>query len=192
MRLNKEEHLSHLNTWKHRYQVGDDAIVMTLWGTQVCISVPWVYSKNYFLFPATTLTHTSTLFISCHAIHFLWLISYLLSLPISNLPHQSWTITKSILRQMLWTDTQQMQKDSRSKSLLFDPLVPGTRVLDIPCHLSPLISHTSGVKSGFHFPKCWPPLLFQCGILPGRAGRGTCLVHPGRLPCWSAPVDELC
>ena len=113
---------------------------MTLWGIQIRISVPWVYSKNYFLFPATTLTHTSTLFLSCHAIHFLWLISCRLSLPISNLPHQSWTITKSISRQMLWTDTQHMQKYSRSKSLVFDPLVPGTHVLDIPCHLSPRVS----------------------------------------------------
>lgn len=132
MRLNKEEHLSRSNMWKNRYKVGDDAIVRTSWGTHTCIYVPWVYFKNYFLLPATTLTHTSTLFISCLAIHFLWLISCLLSLPISNLPHQSRTITKSILGQMLRTDTRQMQSYSRSKPLLLDPLVPGTRVLHTP------------------------------------------------------------
>ena len=142
MRLNKEEHLSHSNTWKNRYKVGDDAIVMTLWGTHMCICVHWVYFKNCFLLPATALTHTSTLFISCLAIHLLWLISCLLSLPISNLPHQSRTITKSILGQMLRTDTRQMQSYSRGKSLLLDLLVPVTRVLDIPRAIFHLVALT--------------------------------------------------
>lgn len=162
---------------------------MTLWGTQMCISVPWVYSKNYFLFPATTLTHTSTLFLSCRAIHFLWLISCLLSLPISNLPHQSWAITKSILRQMLWTDTQQMHKYSRSKSLLFDPLVPGTRVLDIPRHLPPRVSDEMPwslillvLNLGSIFPSSDHPPCFSVGCPQAELALAPVWHTPGAFP----------
>ena len=143
MRLNKEEPLSHLNTWKNRYKVGDDAI---LWhcGAHTCVSMftEFILKIIFCSQPPPSLTLQLC---SSHAIHFLWLISCLLSRPISNLPHQSRTITKSILGQMLWTGTQQMQDYSRSKSLLFDLLVPGTRVLDSPraiFHLSPSVSLT--------------------------------------------------
>lgn len=170
MRLNKEEPLSHLNTWKNRYKVGDDA---SLWhcGAHTCVSMftEFILKIIFCSQPPPSLTLQLC---SSHAIHFLWLISCLLSLPVSNLPHQSGTITKSILGQMLWTDPQRMQDYSRSKSLLFGLLVPLVSwIFPMPSFTflrqclwrNARISPISGFKSGFRFPSSGHLSCFSVG-----------------------------
>lgn len=186
VRLNKEEPLSRLNTWKNRYKVGDDAI---LWhcGAHTCVSMftEFILKIIFCSQPPPSLTLQLC---SSHAIHFLWLISCLLSLPVSNLPHQSGTITKSVLGQMLWTDPQRMQDYSRSKSLLFGLLVPLVSwIFPVPSFTflrqclwrNARISHVSGSKCGFRSQVLTTSPVSVWGVLPGRAGCGACLVTLG-------------
>ena len=166
-----------------------------LWGTQIRISVPWVYSKNYFLFPATTLTHShfnSVPLMSCYSFSVTYILPFKpphLKSPSSVMNYHKINLKADVMNrhsahaEVLPKQISCFWSAGPWHSCLGYSLSSFTSCL----WRNALISHTSGVKSGFHFSKFWPPLLFQCGTLPGRAGHGTCLAHPGRLPFWSAP-----
>lgn len=72
--------------------------------------------KKFF---SITVYHTPTLALSVldGALHFIWHFIPFKPSPL-KLPYASWAIPKSVLRQPLGTDTQQMQNYNRNKSLL--------------------------------------------------------------------------